>query len=59
MDWDIEEQLEVFKKMNIVYQEHIEVLEEENKQLQAQIDFLREQLHYKTFGKPSYEEEEE
>ena len=56
MDWDIEEQLEVFKKMNIVYQEHIEVLEEENKQLQAQIDFLREQLHYKTFGKPSYEE---
>ena len=57
MDWDIEEQLEVFKKMNIVYQEHIEVLEEENKQLQAQIDFLREQLHYKTFGKPSYEEE--
>tara|TARA_B100000963_G_scaffold303165_1_gene276317 strand:+ start:66 stop:245 length:180 start_codon:yes stop_codon:yes gene_type:complete len=59
VDWDIEEQLEAFKKMNLVYQEHIEVLEEENKQLQAQIDFLREQLHYKTFGKPSYEEEEE
>jgi len=58
VDWDIEKQLEVFKKMNLVYQEHIDVLEEENKQLQAQIDFLKEQLEYKTFGKPSYEEEE-
>ena len=59
MDWDIEEQLEAFKKMNLIYQEHIEVLEEENRQLQSQIDFLLEQLNYKTFGKPSYEEEEE
>ena len=59
MDWDIEEQLEAFKKMNLIYQEHIEVLEEENRQLQSQIDFLKEQLDYKTFGKPSYEEEEE
>ncbi len=59
MDWDIEKQLEVFKKMNLVYQEHIDVLEEENKQLQAQVNFLKEQLEYKTFGKPSYEEEEE
>ena len=58
MDWDIEKQLEVFKKMNLVYQEHIDVLEEENKQLHAQIDFLKEQLEYKTFGKPSYEEDE-
>ena len=59
MDWDKEEQLETFKKMNLIYQEHIEILEEENKQLQAQIDFLKEQLDYKTFGKPLYEEEEE
>ena len=59
MDWDIEEQLEAFKKMNLIYQEHIEVLEEENRHLQSQIDFLMEQLNYKTFGKPSYEEEEE
>jgi len=59
VDWDIEEQLEAFKKMNLIYQEHIEVLEEENRQLQSQIDFLMEQLNYKTFGKPSYEEEEE
>ena len=59
MDWDIEEQLEAFKKMNLIYQEHIEVLEEENRQLQSQIDFLLEQLNYKTFGKPSYEEEGE
>ena len=33
-------------------------LEIENKQLKAQVDFLKEQLQYKTFGKPSYEEEE-
>ena len=59
MDWDKEEQLKTFKKMNLIYQEHIEILEEENKQLQAQIDFLKEQLDYKTFGKPLYEEEEE
>ena len=42
-----------------VYEEHIVVLEKENNQLKAQIDFLKEQLQYKTFGKPSYEEEEE
>jgi len=42
-----------------VYEEHIVILETENKQLKAQVDFLKEQLQYKTFGKPSYEEEEE
>ena len=34
-------------------------LEEENKQLKAQVDFLKEQLAYKTFGKPLDLEEEE
>ena len=42
--------------MITVYEKHIEELEQENKQLKAQVDFLREQLSYKTFGKPSYEE---
>ena len=37
----------------------INSLEKENKQLKAQVDFLKEQLAYKTFGKPSYVEEEE
>ena len=43
--------------MITVYEKHIEELEKENQELKAQVDFLREQLHYKTFGKPSYEEE--
>ena len=58
MDWDIEVKLTELEKMIHVYEEHIVVLETENKQLKAQVDFLKEQLQYKTFGKPSYEEEE-
>ena len=37
----------------------IDALEKENKQLKAQVDFLKEQLAYKTFGKPLHLEEEE
>ena len=37
----------------------IDALEKENKQLKAQINFLKEQLSYKTFGKPLNLEEEE
>ena len=37
----------------------INALEKENKQLKAQVDFLKEKLAYKTFGKPLYLEEEE
>ena len=58
MDWDIEVKLTELEKMITVYEEHIVNLEIENKQLKAQVDFLKEQLQYKTFGKPSYEEEE-
>ena len=47
------------ENMVTVYEKHIEELEEENKQLKAQVDFLKEQLAYKTFGKPSILEEEE
>ncbi len=57
MDWDIEVKLTELEKMITVYEEHIVNLEIENKQLKAQVDFLKEQLQYKTFGKPSYEEE--
>ena len=59
VDWDNEVKLIELEKMIHVYEEHIVVLEKENDQLKAQIDFLKEQLQYKTFGKPSYEEEEE
>tara|TARA_R100001460_G_scaffold28624_1_gene57272 strand:+ start:4 stop:183 length:180 start_codon:yes stop_codon:yes gene_type:complete len=57
VDWDIEVKLTELEKMITVYEEHIVNLEIENKQLKAQVDFLKEQLQYKTFGKPSYEEE--
>ena len=36
-----------------------DALEKENKQLKAQVEFLKEQLTYKTFGKPLNLEEEE
>ena len=35
-----------------VYEAEIEVLQTENSQLKAQVEFLKEQLAYKTFGKP-------
>ena len=58
MDWDIEVKNEQLENMITVYEKHIEELEQENKQLKAQVDFLKEQLSYKTFGKPLDLEEE-
>ena len=46
------------KTMIHVYEAEIEVLQNENSQLKAQIAFLKEQLAYKTFGKPSHEEDQ-
>ena len=46
------------KTMIHVYEAEIEVLQNENNQLKAQIAFLKEQLAYKTFGKPSHEEDQ-
>ncbi len=57
MDWDKEVKLEKLEDMITVYEEHIKTLEEENKNLKAQVVFLKEQLKYKTFGKPCYNEE--
>ena len=45
------------KTMIHVYEEHINTLEKENKSLKAQVDFLKEQLAYKTFGKPSHDDD--
>ena len=59
MYWDKESKLEKLENMITVYEKHIEELEQENKQLKAQVDFLKEQLAYKTFGKPLDLEEEE
>jgi len=57
MDWDKESKLENLENMITVYEKHIIELEQENKSLKLQVDFLKEQLAYKTFGKPNYEEE--
>ena len=44
------------ENMITVYEEHIKNLEKENKSLKMQVDFLNEQLAYKTFGKPNLNE---
>ena len=43
--------------MITVYQAEIEVLQNENTQLKPQVAFLKEQRAYKTFGKPSTEDD--
>ena len=57
MDWDLENQNYKLQNMITVYEEHINTLEKENKKLKAQVVFLKEQLAYKTFGKPSIEDD--
>ena len=59
MDYELELKNEQLENMIHVYEEHIDALEKENKQLKAQVDFLKEQLSYKTFGKPLDLEEEQ
>ena len=56
MYWDKEVNLEKLQNMITVYEKHIEELEQENRSLKMQVDFLKEQLAYKTFGKPNNEE---
>ena len=59
MDYELELKNEQLDNMIHVYEEHINALEKENKSLKLQVDFLKQQLEYKTFGKPSNLEEEE
>jgi len=59
MDYELELKNEQLENMIHVYEEHINALEKENKSLKLQVDFLKQQLEYKTFGKPSDLEEEE
>ena len=59
MDWDLELKNNELQNMIHVYEEHIVVLEKENRSLQLQVEFLKEQLEYKTFGKPLSLGEEE
>ena len=57
MDWDIEVKLHELEMSVIIYQEHCEYLEKENDDLKEQILFLKQQLEYKTMGKPIEGEE--
>ena len=56
MDWDVESENLRLENMIIVYQEHIEILEKENKNLKNQVTFLKKQLEYKSLGHPSEEQ---
>ena len=58
MDWEIESENLRLENMIIVYQEHIEILEKENKNLKNQVTFLKEQLEYKSLGHPKEEEQQ-
>ena len=55
MDWDLELKVNQLEHMLTVYQDHIEELEAEAKEMQEEILFLRKQLEYKTLGKPNYD----
>ena len=59
MDYELELKNEQLENMIHVYEEHINALEKENKSIKLQVDFLKQQLEYKTFGKPLDLEEEE
>ena len=59
MDYELELKNEQLENLIHVYEEHINALEKENKSLKLQVDFLKQQLEYKTFGKPLDLEEEE
>ena len=52
MDWDCELTNEKLSTMLTVYQDHIDVLEAEITQYQEEILFLKQQLEYKSMGKP-------
>ncbi len=58
MDWDLELKNQELERMIIVYQEHIDQLEIENEVLKTQVEFLKEQLEYKTMGLPDILEDE-
>ena len=58
MDWDIEVKLYELEMSVIIYQEHCEYLEKENDDLRQQVLFLKQQLEYKTMGKPDNDESE-
>ena len=58
MDWDLELRHEQLEHMLTVYQDHIEELEAEAKEMQKEIVFLKEQLDHKSFLSKLYDDNE-
>jgi predicted RNase H-like nuclease (RuvC/YqgF family) len=56
MDWDLELNSEKLQHMLTVYEEHIDELEAEAKEMQKEIIFLKEQLDLKTLGYEKFED---
>ena len=56
LDWDLENKLANLENMIIIYQEEIEKLEIEKKELKKEIKFLKTQLDYLSMGNPIEEE---
>tara|TARA_Y100001970_G_scaffold244450_1_gene310610 strand:+ start:2766 stop:2951 length:186 start_codon:yes stop_codon:yes gene_type:complete len=52
MDWELEQQNLRLQDMIIVYQEHIDILENEVQTLKQEVLFLKTQLENKTYGYP-------
>ena len=52
MDWELEQENLRLQDMIIVYQEHIDILENEVQTLNQEILFLKTQLEHKTMGPP-------
>ena len=50
--YELELQNQKYEYMLTVYQDHIEELEKENKELLEQVAFLEEQLDYQSHGLP-------
>ena len=57
LHWDLENKNQKLESMITIYEDKNKTLEKENKSLNGQIVFIKEQLNYKTFGKPCYNEE--
>ena len=54
--WDLENDVLRLEQMIIVYEQEIEQLKIEKKELKEEITFLRTQLEYKSLGNPNGEQ---
>ncbi len=54
--WDLENDVLRLEQMIIIYEQEIEQLKIEKKELKEEITFLRTQLEYKSLGNPNGEQ---